>query len=156
MLKVLLFWCVFLINISYALDMGPFRVGAALEILIPTKLPQFEKQILSYGISMNLPFSIGEFQVEGKYGGTETFALRLLEFLYRIPVGSPYVNVYLEGGAHYLSYSVSGEDFSNFGPLIGWGINFSLFQSSVMYVGIRTLMHGKIMTCFGGGFVTAL
>ncbi len=132
------------------------KLGANLELLFPTKLPQFEQQILTYGLNLNVPFLIGEFQLEAKYGGTQSFALRLFEFFYRIILDSPYISTYFEGGTYYMNYSSGGTNFDNLGPLFGWGLAFKIFQSGTAYFGIRSLIYEKVTTCFSGGFITNL
>lgn len=129
-----------------------WEVGGSFQILVPNQLPDFMRTVTVYGPMVAIPLGENKVELQATYGSAEAISLFLAEVLYRYKVPTPFVSVFLLGGAGYLHHGSSGKDHSYVTPIAGLGFYFPMTDDFCIAMRMKAYYPEKSFLNFGGQF----
>jgi hypothetical protein len=132
-----------------------FEIGLVYQSLIPSGLPDFTKTQVAFGGVLGFPFLKGTLQLQATGGGdTNTgFSLYLAESSYRFEIPTPFANLFLWAGGHFLYYQLGHQPVHRgVGAHFGLGTAFLMGKGFEVSLSLKTYIQQRTMVSLGGGF----
>ena len=133
-----------------------FSVGLAVENLIPSKLPNFEAVLHSYGIVASIPLGDDAIELEVLHGSSLGTVVKIFEAGYRLNLTTPHLDGFALAGAHFLSYTTPGPSRNFVGGFLGLGATISMAERFAIDALLKTYFQTRPMLAVGGSFRLAL
>lgn len=131
----------------------PHELGAAIQLLLPSRLPDLETTVPAYGPRFGFVLGKGLLQTQVLYGYSDSVSAFVGEINYRYSVSTPFFVLFVLAGPHYFHYTFGKTNHDKVGPQLGYGFAFTASKNFDMQLEMKVYFHHKPILSFGGGFV---
>jgi hypothetical protein len=135
---------------------NPLGLGAVLQLLLPSRLPEFLSSTSAVGPLVSIPIGDLALVQSFTYGPSGETSAYFLESTLRVPLKTPFLPWYALAGVQFLHYSAPIKSHNYVGVHIGPALLFNMSKGLDLQLSMKIYFQSDMMTSFSGNLIFAL